>query len=754
MAYYDFTAESQAIGARVRRGLRVAELRYQGEPWFVIQDPHGDTIHRYNAQEYAVLTWLDGQTSFEQLKQRFESEFSPFRVGYDELVNLVREFFTAGVLTATGAAGGRFLHEAAGEKQTAERWRRCKSLFAIQLKGWNPQRFIAVTYPAVGWFFSAAVVRLNVAMLVMAMVWLGYHGDEFRNRLPDLWSLLDGSNLWSMAMVLGSTKIAHELSHAYVHRRFGGACREIGSMIFFFVPTLYCNTNDASLMPNKWHRMAVAAAGMYVEMFLFSVATFTWWFTTPGMIQDAALNLMVVCGVSTLLTNGNPLMRYDGYFVLADYLEIPNLATRAGKEARRVFLRYGLGVDRERDDWTSRHEKRVLLGYAVASFVYKVFLISAISLVMLDRFKDYGLVPVGVVIAALSVSALFVSPIKSVVKFLKPPSARRHVRRGPAMLTGGLALAAGGLLTVVPWPYHVSGQCTVEVAGVQTVYCSHSGRLESLAVRPGELVQRGQVLATMVDPDLEREMTEVQAEIDEIERSIEYQQRTGIRIGRGDGLGVLIKRRQSAIDRRDVLAGRASELILRAPRDGRVYGLTVGRSAAGTYDDQVNRVDGNPLSPSNLGAMLDRGEPLCHVGDAGGGEVTMVLSQDDNRDVRPGQPVSLMLATAAGRLGGVVDSVAADRSRADELPRPIYQTSNAPAVVQAKRAASADKRRDITFRDGQTLAATMVQARVQLDAPGMTLNHGSIGTAKVWVGYRPGWWRLWRAMSRVSQRTL
>jgi len=478
----------------MRLDLEVKQVFYQAEPYWVIKDPLDQQYHQYNEQEYA----------------------------YRELTTIIREFFKKSVVVSTLGGNGLQLHEFSREKRRQKLQKKLKSVLAIQWSGWDPARFMDATYPLVGWFFSKTVVRLNIAFVLSALLFLFYHYDEFVSRLPGLWSLLDGSNLLILGSVICVTKILHELGHAYVHKRFGGECHEIGMMIFFFVPTLYCNTSDSWMMTDKWKRMAIGAGGVYVEMVIFAVSTFVWWYSGVGLLQDVCLNLMVVCSISAAFTNGNPLMRYDGYFVLADWLEIPNLSQQASKEVKRQFLNKCLGIEREVDQWSSRFNKRVFLTYGLASFAYKVLLIIGISFYLTQQFQFAGLANLGLVIAFVSLSGLFTPPIKSMVQYFKQPGSWQLVSSVRAKFTVGVLVAILAAVFLLPFPFYVPGECTVEMVGQQTVYAVDRGRIETILARPGEWVEQNQPILQLANEDLEAEILDMEVELDELNLRLKY----------------------------------------------------------------------------------------------------------------------------------------------------------------------------------------------------------------------------------------
>ena len=139
---------------------------------------------------------------------------------------------------------------------------------------------------------------------------------EFQRKLPEFHQFFGPSNWFYLAIAMGFTKVLHEFGHGLSCKHFGGECHELGVMLLVLTPCLYCNVSDSWMLPNKWHRAFIGAAGMYVEICIASIATFLWWFSAPGLLNNICLSTMFVCSVSTVVFNGNPLLRYDGYYIL------------------------------------------------------------------------------------------------------------------------------------------------------------------------------------------------------------------------------------------------------------------------------------------------------------------------------------------------------------------------------------------------------------------------------------------------------
>ncbi len=755
--YYDLTSASQPIGVRMRPDLQVQQVHHQAEPCWVVKDPHDQQYHQFNEQEYAVLKWLDGNISFDQLQEKFERRFSPYRVNYRELVTIIREFFKKSVVVSTSGGNGLLLHEYAREKRRDRLQKKLKNVLAIQWRGWDPATFMDWSYPLVSWFFSPTMVRINLMFVVAAIGWLVYHYDEFLTRLPSIWSLFDGSNLFTLGLVIATTKLLHELGHAYVHKRFGGECHEIGVMIFFFMPTMYCNTSDSWMLKDKWQRMAIGAGGVYVEMVICALATFAWWFSGVGLWQDICLNLMVVCSVSAVLTNGNPLMRYDGYFVLADWLEIPNLSQQSSQAIRRGFLRRCLGVEREVDLWSARFNKGVFLIYGVASFLYKVLLIVTISYFLTQQFQFAGLAHFGLLIAIISLAGLFVAPVKSMYDYFKQPGNMQRVNRRSLRWTVAIAGVLLAIIALLPIPYYVPGECTVEMAGQQTVFAVHDARIDAIHVKPGQQVETGQLMMELANEDLAGEIVSLEADLEEVKLKLRHKQTPNRERESAASMSQsqLAARERRITDQLKVLRSKLSALQVRAPRSGQVYGVSIGQRAADTQDENLNQIFGSPLKPANLGAWLRTADEICRIGDREQQQITVLIDQRHNGLIRNGQKVSLLLSSMTNeRLEGRITAVSLRENRADDMPGAIYQESSSQMVANVKQNASVDKRKDMTFKDGQSLSSSMVQATVTLTrAPSFPINDASIGKARIHVGNRTLLWRMKRSIDELFQQS-
>ena len=228
--------------------------------------------------------------------------------------------------------------------------------------------------------------------------------------------------------------------HGLSCKHYGGECHEMGMMLLVFTPCLYCDVSDSWMLPNKWKRAAIGAAGMYVELILASIATYLWWWSHPGIFNQLCLDVMFVSSVSTLLFNANPLLRYDGYYILSDIIEIPNLRQKASTILGRLASKWCLGIKQPEDPFLPQRNLGLFALYAVASSIYMWIVTASIFFFVWNVFKPYRLEVLGRLLAAGAIWGLVVRPAYGMIKFFKVPGRRDEVKSFNLAIT--LAIAA------------------------------------------------------------------------------------------------------------------------------------------------------------------------------------------------------------------------------------------------------------------------------------------------------------------------
>jgi len=547
-------------------------------------------------------------------------------------------------------------------------------------------------------------------LLLLTVVWIAMRYGEFYSRLPEIWTFVNPDNWASLGLALVISKLLHELGHAYTLKKFGGECHEIGVMIFFFMPTLYCNTSDSWLLKNKWQRMGIGLGGIYVELVIFMIAAWFWWFSSVGDFQNFCMNMMFVCSVSTVLANGNALMRFDGYYVLADWLELPNLGERSNKEIMRLFLYYGCGDRRKVDLWTSLDNKRTYVIYGIAAFLFKLFLILSISYFLIAYAQKIGLTFWAMLLAAFSMGTVVFPIIKAIYKHLKEPGNWQQMKRKPLLLTSTLFAMIGIVVFLIPFPSWVPAECTVLVAGESKVFAKESGTVSEILVKPGDRVAQGDPILKLRAPRLEEKLVRTELEIKRTALEIESKLKLPPRQQSDQGYASLRRKHEMLCDNLEKINSQLDNLLVVAPRKGVIVGVGMGPKQAETRDKTLNRSFGNPLDKSNLKSTLKKGDPVCIVAPLNCEEISLVIEQKYVGRVRVGQPTKFMLSSYPDRLYGSIKSVSANESHVDELPEQIRNSSTSAAVQYAKQLANPETRKNISYKDGQTISTTLIEA--------------------------------------------
>ena len=752
-SYTSRSSSASPIGLKKRPDIVVKQVNYQGEPFWVCKDPLDQQYHRLNEQEYAIFRWLDGDVTFDDLKDRFEREFTPYRVELRELTQVVGRFHEKSLVFATEAGQGEQLLEMGREKLRKELKQKATSAHAIKWKGFDPENFLNATNPYVTPLFSARAVSIVLALTALAVCWLLLHYEQVMARAPDLWSFIDPANWVTLGLAIAGSKLLHEFGHAYAFKRFGGEIHEIGVMIFFFMPTMYCNTSDSWMLRDKWARIAVACGGVYVELMIFTLATLVWWLSAPGTFTyDIAINLMFVCSLSAVIVNGNPLLKYDGYFVLSDYFEIPNLSQDSGDQIRRAFMVKCLGIEDEATPWVSSFNRRFLLIYGVAAYLFKMSLMLTVAYFLVVGAAPYGLAPLAFIFATIVTLVFLGMPLQKLWKKLTIPGTLIKIKeRNVKISLAALGVILLGLL--IPYPCNVTSDCTLDGGFAGTVVTQESGELKKTFFKPGDTVRKGDVIAQLANRMLEKEATANLQQIQVVEAEIanrrhELYEQTDLETSSMVVLQerlVGLKRQQSQFEQR------LEALVVRAPIAGRVVGIQLQPDVERLNDERALKMDYGNILVDRLSTWLDSGVEICRICSDEGSWATLAIKHSDQDLARPGQTVKMLFNSKRSRVfKTTVDSFSVE----PELPQDLVDFETEGATVKSMTEASmAMAEGPAVNSDGASVDSSVLLGRCQIEAT-HAVPFGSTGVAKIRVGYRSALWRFLRAVRHFANTKL
>lgn len=504
---------------------RVADLRprlvararlhrhiYRDRVWYLLQDPATGRVHRFAPAARLVLAAMDGQRSVRELWLIASEKLGDEAPTQDELIQLLGQLHGADLLATDVPPDALELFDRGQREARAKRRRSWVNPMAIRIPLWDPGRFLDRHVAACRALWSRGAGLLWLAVVLPAVLLLPAQWGELTGNLSD--RVLQADNLLLMALIFPLIKALHEMGHATATRAAGGEVHDMGLMMLVLMPVPYVDASAASVLRSRWQRALIGAAGMVVELFIAALAFYAWLLMEPGVARAVCFNVMFIAGISTLIFNGNPLLRYDAYYILADLVELPNLATQSARYWGYLLKRYLFRLREMESPAQTRAERLWFACYGVASAVYRVFVSLAIALFIGTQFFF-----IGVLLAIWAVVMMTVVPVIKAIKALAAvPETRERSGRVWGTALASVALLVG-VIGFLPLPHRTVAQGVVWLPEQSIVRAGAPGFFRSFETSPGSMVEPGTLLARSVDPALDAEVRLLQARVDELEAS-------------------------------------------------------------------------------------------------------------------------------------------------------------------------------------------------------------------------------------------
>ncbi len=642
---HQLSAVDRPLVLRARADVQPVRVQFSGQTGYVLKDPLTLELFHLTAEEFFLFDKLRLAMSLKGLQRAFQERFAPRRITPQQLQQGVNQLHGQGLLLSEAAGQGRELRERGSRRRRSERWQSLLKVLSLRLGSIDATRVVDGLHQRCRWMYSLPMFAATLAVFAYAISILLGQGREVVTRLPSLVELAQPRYwlLWLATIV--AVKVIHELAHAVTCKHFGGRCHEIGVLLLAIIPCLYCDVTDVWQLSSKWQRIAVSAAGMIVELAIAAVALIGWWHTQPGLLHVWCLSVVIVCSVGTLLVNANPLLRYDGYYILSDLVEVPNLAGRAQGLLPTALRRWLLAEPRTEDPMLSARQRQGLMVYAVAARVYLTLVLLGIFVVLLTWARPYRLENLVMTLGVITLAGLLFQPLAGVWRMVRNPSQRFRIKRLPLV---GLALTVMAFLAAFFfWPItrSVCGPAVFVPTNGQPVYAASAGQLQ-LALPPGSQVQAGEVLARLINPQSELAVARQQGEYEV--RQVRYEQ-LGVMRAFSNHSSQELPTAQAAVNdaaaQLSQLQAKAEELTIRAPATG----VIVAPPDVQELEHETSRLSvwsGSLLDPRNLSCWVEPGTVLCMIADPTQIEVLVAIDQTDVAEVQPGQTVRILLESS------------------------------------------------------------------------------------------------------------
>lgn len=508
------------VRASVRPNLEVSRHIFSGKPMYVVRDPVTAQSHRFSADDYQLFISIDQSRTLKESLQQLITQKRVNTEQSDDFYRFVVHLHQMGLLTLP-LSDGTTLHNRHKQRVDAQKKGRLLKLLFLKVPLAKPDKWLDHTQHWFAPLFTLTAMWIWLGCLALCGVVLLMHWQEFVNPLGTMLTL---SNLPILWVLLVSLKSFHELGHAYACKRFGGTVPEIGAMIMMGTPCAYVDASSSWSFPNRWHRMVVALAGMYFESMLAMVALIVWLVTDTGQIHSAAQYAIVLSTVVTIGFNANPLMRYDGYFILSDLVNMPNLH-RDAKAAAASFIKwvlFGLPIKVSASK-TWIHVVMTLFG--LACMVYQVTVSLGIAALLI-----LAVPTVGPLIAAFVSGLPVVRLLQKWYLFITKSKELEPVRtRAIAVSCSLTAVIAIGIF-VIPIPGTVQSLGIVHRFEEQSIRATVSGFLVSAPIPAQHRIGENEVLYRLENPELQVQRSDLEAQIQQLSIQVQSQLSDDLRI--------------------------------------------------------------------------------------------------------------------------------------------------------------------------------------------------------------------------------
>jgi putative peptide zinc metalloprotease protein len=582
---------------------------HAGSTFYHIEAPSKGRFYRVGYPEYVFLSLLDGRTTMAQAVTLSVRALGAEALSQPKALEVALWLLEQGLAQVVDDPQSAFRTTEGPTKQSGLQR---LNPFWIKLPLLRPDRMLQAILPLTSWLFSPFMTVLGLLVISLGLVVIATCWGEF---VASSQLIFSPHNWLLMALVWGVLKLVHETAHGLVCKRYGGEVREAGIILILLAPAAFVDVTSCWRFPSKWQRIHVAVAGMFCELVLAALAAIVWTQVDSTILRHLLFNTIVMASFSTLVFNANPLMRFDGYYILADFLEIPNLASEGMRFVRRLGARLFFGqVPVSRDLLGSRGW--IVRVYGIAAWLWRLFVCASLLAAASVLFKGAGLA-----LGAFGAASWFGKPLVHTARELLRQSREVPLRvLRAAVVTATLAGALYVVLVLLPWPAPVTAPVVVEYTDQSIVRSRCDGFVAKIHVHNGMHVQPGDILLDLKNDELETEFLELQSSISQADVT----HRTALHEHEASQAQVALRNRQAMVERLAEIEERRAGLRVYAPVAGRVVARDL-HNALGTY--------------------VEEGAELLTVADEGHKELLVSIGHAQINDIAPlvGQVVSFRM---------------------------------------------------------------------------------------------------------------
>lgn len=489
---------------RIRTNVASHRHYYRGVPWYIIGAKSSKSSLRINGSAFYIFTQFDGERTVEAIWQSSLTVLKDDAPSQDEVVQLLSSLFDNALIDFQQLTDVDQLFDNHRRKKVQDAKSRYWNPLFLRFSLFDPDRLAQMLLPFFGWAFTRKALYTWLLLLFVSGVLVSYAWADVLKELGS--NLVSPTNLLILWFVFPLMKLLHELAHAIAVKRWGGEIHEFGISLLVMIPVPYVDASDSASFSNKYRRMAVAGAGIIVETTLACLGLLVWLLVEPGLVRDIAFNVMLTGSVSSFMFNGNPLLKFDSYYVLSDAIEIPKLGSRSNRYLLYLIKRYLFGMQADSPVTTSG-ERSWFVMYGLLAAVYRIVLTVGIALFVAGQYFFIGV--------ALAIWALVMQlglPLLRGFKFLiKDPSLDQRRFRANAI---AMAIGTAVIMTLffIPVPNATQVRGVVWPLDEAMIRTGADCLIEDVLVNNGDLVDVGSELIRCDTTLLRAEVVNLRAE--------------------------------------------------------------------------------------------------------------------------------------------------------------------------------------------------------------------------------------------------
>lgn len=698
------------VPTALRQDLAISQQVFEGHAYTIVKDPLTLKYFRLGVEDFSLASLFDGRRTERQAEEAFVRLYPQAALAQDaqalrsRIQAFSQELATAGLLEATAAGVRHQLERQKQRQRSLSPWAWFMKGLFLKIPLWDPDRLLTRLERPLRPLWSWTGFALSLLVLLAGVAVFAFQFPRIAPSLNDFLTLPNLALVWALTLFV---KVVHEFGHGLTCKHYGGEVHEMGAMLIVFSPFLYADVTDSYLFPKRRHRLLVAAAGIYIELLIAAVATLLWAVSQPGPAQQVLFNLMLITSVWTVLFNANPLLKFDGYYMLTDILAVPNLRAKAQMCVSDLFRRliFGRATPPAVERLLPRRNRSWFVFYSIASQLYLLQVTLGIAMLFHYLLQPYGLAWLGDGIGAAALVSMLIVPVTGFFRkqFMTSPSYPGAWKRPAALLAG--IVGSFGLLMLMPWQTKVERPALLRPFWKEEVRSEVAGQIKEIRVRDGQQVQAGEILAVLSSPKLEAEAERTRLMVERARSQMD------MALGAGapsvyQQAGAFLKEAEGSYQEAQRLV---SLLVLRASRPGVVLTPDLQRLVSGS---------------------LRPGQVLCEIASMSPMEAFIPLNQREARYIRAGQEVELRTAAFPNHTFRSQVSTDLKTMPADELPPNLIATLGGDVAAQPD-AEGRFRPLEVTYG-----------VRVSLDNAEGVLRPGMTATVRI-QGETLSLWRVW-----------